>query len=65
MFPAFLIDLHFFLPTARLSLPKQNSDSEPPLPSNYEQPIPTSANASPPNEFVINKIEPPREKYLY
>src|SRR4029077_8544588 len=28
-------------------------------------PIPTSSNASPPNEFVIKKIEPPREKYLY
>lgn len=34
-------------------IPKQNSDSEPPLPSNdYEQPIPTSSNTSPPNEFL-------------
>src|SRR6266700_3261600 len=48
------------------SSPKQNCDSEPPLPSNdFEQPIPTSSNASPPNEFIIKKIERPREKYLY
>src|SRR6266446_3892491 len=37
------------------SSPKQNCDSEPPLPSNdFEQPIPTSSNASPPNSAGKN-----------
>jgi uncharacterized membrane protein YcgQ (UPF0703/DUF1980 family) len=32
---------------------KQNSDSEPPLPSNeYEQPIPAQSNPPPPNDFL-------------
>jgi uncharacterized repeat protein (TIGR03943 family) len=40
-------------------LPRQNPDAEPPLPSNdYEQPIPPSPNASPPNEFVNEFLKP-------
>jgi uncharacterized repeat protein (TIGR03943 family) len=40
-------------------IPGQNADSEPSLPSNdYEQRIPPSPNASPPNEFVNEFLKP-------
>jgi uncharacterized membrane protein YcgQ (UPF0703/DUF1980 family) len=40
-------------------IPGQNIDSEPALPSNdYEQPIPPSPSASPPNEFVNESLKP-------
>jgi len=40
-------------------IPGQNTDSESALPSNdYEQPIPPSPSASPPNEFVNESLKP-------